>query len=101
MIETLDISEFKPQANFEIWDVRDADAFNEGHIKYAKNVPLDTINDDTVAKLDGVVYVLCGGGTKAGKATQKIHDINPSINVIHLTGGTRKALKLGFEIEAN
>ena len=37
MIRYLNITDYMPSENDTIWDVRDAPAYNEGHIEYAKN----------------------------------------------------------------
>ncbi len=98
MIKTLEIAEFTPSADKVIWDVRDHSAYNQGHIAHAVNMPVDSLTAEQLAGVQGDVYVLCGGGTKAGRATQKLHEFDPSRTIIHLTGGTRQAKALGWEI---
>lgn len=98
MIKTLDISEFTPQADLTIWDVRDTDNYKKGHITHAINVPLDDINHNALNTTTGDIYVLCGGGTKALKACERLEKLNPNRTYIHLTGGTRGAIALGWDI---
>ncbi len=98
MINTLDIKDFQPSPDKTIWDVRDADSYAKGHILYAVNQPLDTLNQDLLDSTTGDIYVLCGGGTKAKRACTLLHDLDPNRTIIHLTGGTRGAMALGMEI---
>lgn len=98
MIRELPITEFTPTADATIWDVRDANAYADGHIEYAKNQPLDTLTTDVLAKTKGTVYVLCGGGSKAAKAVAILNDIDPERDIVHLTGGTRGAKAAGMTI---
>lgn len=98
MIKTLDISEFEPQPSDTIWDVRDADSYQKGHIAHAHNHPLDTLNTNLLDSTTGDIYVLCGGGTKALNACEKLEQLDPTRTYIHLIGGTRKAKALGYSL---
>ncbi|WP_323841739.1 MULTISPECIES: rhodanese-like domain-containing protein [unclassified Moraxella] len=98
MITQLDIKDFTPSADKIIWDVRDLQNYQDGHIQHAKNVPLDMLNQELLDATTGDIYVLCGGGTKAEKAVNYLNDLNPNRNIIHLTGGTRAAKALGMKI---
>lgn len=103
MIKILPIGEFTPADTLHIWDVRDAQSHAGGHIAHAINVPLDTLKDATLAqaKLDsttGDIYVLCGGGTKAQRACELLEHLDPSRTYVHLTGGTRGAAALGWQL---
>ncbi len=98
MIQELDIADFSALATDEIWDVRDAQSYQAGHLQYAKNIPLDCMTEELMAKAPAVIYVLCGGGTKAKKAAEKLHEYDSSKRIIHLIGGTRKAIALGMPI---
>ncbi|WP_410472620.1 rhodanese-like domain-containing protein [Faucicola mancuniensis] len=98
MIRELHITDYMPNANDTIWDVRDNQSFNDGHIEFAKNQPLDTLNADLLDSTEGTIYVLCGGGTKAGKAVALLNEIDPERDIVHLTGGTRGAKSAGMTI---
>ena len=84
-----------------VWDVRDAQAYAEGHVQAAQNRPLDQITPEQVAAVpaDQPIYVLCGGGTKAGRAAALIASIEPARRVVELTGGMRAAKAAGMAIE--
>lgn len=98
MIKELHISEFSPSKNDNIWDVRDKKSYQKGHIEHAVNQPLDTLNADLLHATDGTIYVLCGGGTKAGKAVALLNEIDPNREIVHLIGGTRGAKSAGMTI---
>ncbi len=98
MIRELAITEFNPQATDIIWDVRDNQAYLEGHIQYAKNQPLDSLTAELLASTTGTIYILCGGGTKASKAVAKLDEFNKNRDIVHLTGGTRGAKSAGMTI---
>lgn len=101
MIKQLSITQFSPTAKDIIWDVRDAKTFAQGHIQYAQNQPIETINAELLATLVVAkpIYVLCGGGTKAGKAANLIVSLDAQQQVVILTGGTRAAKAAGMVIE--
>ena len=98
MIREQAITEFTPSADVTIWDVRDSSAYQEGHIKYAAHQPLDSLTPSLLADTQGTVYVLCGGGTKAGKAADKLNSFDDSRDIVILTGGTRGAKAAGMKI---
>ena len=102
MITTLDIADFNPTAAHTIWDVRDADSYRNGHLVHAMSVPLDTLTPKRATELltttTGDIHILCGGGTKAARACELLQSIDPTRHYIHLTGGTRKAIELGYQI---
>lgn len=98
MISQLAIENFTPSADKIIWDVRDADSYRSGHLLHATNQPLDTLNKTLLENTTGDIYVLCGGGTKAVRACTLLDELDPSRNIIHLTGGTRGAAALGMTL---
>ena len=103
MIKEIPVTELSVNQNAIIWDVRDAKAYAEGHIQGAKNQPLETINAELLATLSITqpIYVLCGGGTKAGKAANLIASLDSQRDIVILTGGTRAAKAAGMAIEDN
>ena len=103
MIKELAVTAFSPSELHTIWDVRDAKAYVEAHLQYAKNHPLETINDQLLATISAAkpIYVLCGGGTKAGKAANLIASLDSQRDIVILTGGTRAAKAAGMAIEDN
>jgi rhodanese-related sulfurtransferase len=86
--------------NPQVWDVRDAALYAEGHLKGAVNHPIDQLN---VASLDSFpkgepLFVLCGGGSKAGRAIAMLESLDPTRDYVELTGGTRGAIEAGLAI---
>ena len=100
-MKKLPITEFDLNQAVTVWDVRDAQAYAEGHVQTAQNHPLDQITLEQVAAvpMGQPIYVLCGGGTKAGRAAALIASIDPTRQVVELTGGTRAAKAAGMAIE--
>ena len=98
MIRTLAVTEFDQNQAATVWDVRDAKAYAEGHLAGAVNMPLDQISSVVLAAvpIDQPIYVLCGGGTKAGRAVALIESLDGSRDVVELKGGTRGAKAAGM-----
>ena len=100
MISHQSITDFQPQATDIIWDVRDAKAYAEGHWQLAQHQALENINTELLQGIasEQTIYVLCGGGTKAGRAAQLIESLDGQRQVVILTGGTRAAKAAGLPI---
>lgn len=98
MIKTLDITDFAPNADLTIWDVRVPENYHSEHIAHAQNVPIENITPERLAQTTGDIYVLCGGGTRASKACELLENLDPNRTYIHLTGGTRGAKALGWTL---
>jgi len=104
MIRQIPITDFpeiaREHPNLQVWDVRDPEAYAEGHLKGAVNKPIDHLD---VAALDSFpegepLFILCGGGTKAGRAIAMLESLDPTRDYIELTGGTRGAIAAGLPI---
>ncbi len=104
MIRELAITDFPsvqekaPQT--QVWDVRDTKSFAEGHIVGAVNKPIEHLDASVLADIpEGEpVYVLCGGGTKAGRAIALLESLDPTREYVELKGGTRGARAAGLPI---
>lgn len=82
-----------------IWDVRDYNDYLEGHLEGAVNQPVNQgYNEAMLDSVDGQIYVLCGGGSKALRAAKLINELNDTLDVVILTGGTRQAKAEGLTI---
>lgn len=56
-------------------DVRKAEQYNEGHIKDAVNIPLETIEKEIEAKApkkDVKIFLYCNSGKMSGQAFEKL-----------------------------
>lgn len=82
-----------------IWDVRDAKDYANGHIQGAVNYPVNQgITESMLAGSQGTLYVLCGGGSKAPRSAKLIDEMDSKRDVVILTGGTRKAKALDWQL---
>lgn len=83
-----------------VWDVRDAKAYAEGHIDGAANKPIETLDASLLSDIPAgaTIHILCGGGTKAGRAVELLESIDPSRDYVELKGGTRGARSAGYPI---
>lgn len=95
------IEDFVPSDEFLILDVRDGEKYRAGHIAFAKNCPMSDVSDEDLCSLVAdtkTVFVLCGGGTKAQHACVRLSQLLPTLDVVHLIGGTRQAQALGWHL---
>ena len=49
---------------------------------------------------DQSIYILCGGGSKAPRAAEKLETIDASRDYVILMGGTRAARDAGLPLES-
>ena len=68
-----------------IIDVRTADEYNNGHVKGAINVPLDTIDTINYDK-DTTIIVYCATGVRSLEAVNALSDMGYT-NLYNLDGG--------------
>ena len=103
MIRKQEITTFEFPKDAVIWDVRDAAAYAEGHIKGAINQPINDLNISCLTQVDAgqPIYILCGGGSKAPRAAEKLEGFDSAREYVILMGGTRAAKAAGLPIEQN
>ncbi|MEO9281052.1 MULTISPECIES: rhodanese-like domain-containing protein [Acinetobacter] len=101
MIRKQEITTFEFPENAVIWDVRDSNAYAEGHVKGAISRPINDLNADILSQVaaDQPIYILCGGGSKAPRAAEKLEDLDASREYVVLMGGTRAARDAGLPLE--
>ena len=101
MIRKQEITTFEFPENAVIWDVRDSKAFADSHVKGAVNQPLDDLSANSLTQVqsDQPIYILCGGGSKAPRAAEKLEGFDASREYVVLMGGTRAARDAGFTLE--
>ncbi|SPL69802.1 rhodanese-like domain-containing protein [Acinetobacter stercoris] len=101
MIRKQEITTFEFPEGAVIWDVRDAKAFAEGHVKGAVNQPINDLSESSLTQVDSdqTIYILCGGGSKAPRAAELLEGIDDSRDYVVLMGGTRAARDAGLPIE--
>ncbi|MEX3736194.1 rhodanese-like domain-containing protein [Acinetobacter baumannii] len=98
MIRKQEITTFEFPENAVIWDVRDSSAYAEGHVKGAVSRPINDLNADILNQVaaDQPIYILCGGGSKAPRAAEKLEGLDASREYVVLMGGTRAARDAGL-----
>lgn len=79
-------------------DVREPDEWNAGHVPGAIHIPLGQV----VARVgevtrDEPVYVVCGTGSRSGKAAQFYR--SQGIDAINVNGGTKGWVEQGRPVE--
>jgi len=93
-----------PRARELVLDVRDPDEYADSHVPGSKNIPLGLILDSPtrwVRELRdyNTVYVHCGGGGRAGKASHALESAGLT-NIVHVCdSGMRSWLASGYPIE--
>ena len=76
--------EQKLKENIQLIDVRTPGEFRRGHIKNAKNVPLNEIGQFAPIT-DKKVYVICHSGTRSKLAAKKLK--KKGYDVVNVRGG--------------
>ena len=101
MIRKQEITTFEFPENAIIWDVRDAKSYAEGHVKGATNQPINDLDANSLTQVaaDQPIYILCGGGSKAPRAAEKLEGLDASREYVVLMGGTRAARDAGLPLE--
>jgi rhodanese-related sulfurtransferase len=101
MIRKQEITTFEFPENAVIWDVRDATAYAETHVKGATNQPITGLTAESLTQVstDQPIYILCGGGSKAPRAAELLEGIDSSREYVILMGGTRAARDAGMPLE--
>jgi rhodanese-related sulfurtransferase len=101
MIRKQEITTFEFPDDAVIWDVRDASAYAEAHVKGAVNQPITDLSADCLTQVsaDQTIYILCGGGSKAPRAAELLDGLDDSREYVVLMGGTRAARDAGLPLE--
>ena len=76
--------EQKLKENIQLIDVRTPGEFRRGHIKNAKNVPLNKISQFTPIT-DKKVYIICHSGARSMLAAKKLK--KKGYDVVNVRGG--------------
>lgn len=84
-ITTAELAELGERAN--LIDVRESDEYANGHVPWARNVPLS----DFAAQADGLrsaetLYVVCQAGGRSAKAVEYLAGIG--VDAVNVEGGT-------------
>lgn len=91
-ISPLRLAELRNQGvNIDLVDVRTPVEFQEVHVDFARNVPLDRLTPESAAGVRGTVateplYVICRSGGRGKQACEKLS--TAGLNVVNVEGGT-------------
>lgn len=82
-ISTIELEQ-KLKQNIQLIDVRTPGEFRRGHIKNAKNIPLNEIGSYTPVS-DKKTYVICHSGARSKLAAKKLK--KRGFDVVNVKGG--------------
>ncbi|MBF7683811.1 rhodanese-like domain-containing protein [Acinetobacter sp. B5B] len=101
MIRKQEITTFDFPKDAVIWDVRDVQSYREGHLQGTVNLPIDDINEQSLTNIsvDQPIYVLCGGGSKAPRAAEKLENYDSRREYVVLMGGMRAVRAANMPIQ--
>lgn len=87
-VETISTKELEgllqSHPKMQIIDVRTRAEFQKGHIKNARNVPVNTIDNFKGVKAQKL-YVICHSGVRSRRASQKLRE--KGYRAVHVKGG--------------
>ena len=80
-----------------MFDVREPDEYEAGHIPGAVHVPLATVPDQVaVFPTDGPVYVVCAAGGRSMRACEFLRA--QGVDAVNIAGGTRAWIQAGHAV---
>lgn len=82
-------------------DVRTPVEFRSVRIATASNLPLDEIDEETLARLErngAPLYLICQSGTRSEKALQKLQALGKGADSVCVAGGMRAWEENGFPV---
>lgn len=101
-ISVTDLSSIIKTGQAHVIDVRTPVEFQEVHAVDVRNVPLNTIDSQTIAAEvsragENTLYVICKAGGRGRQAVQKFHEAGVT-NVVNVTGGTDAWVAAGLSV---
>lgn len=93
---------WKEGGQIEVIDVRTPVEFQEVHLEFARNVPLDQLDPKALMQVrngsaNGPLYVVCKSGGRGQQACEKFVKAGFS-NVINIEGGTTACVEAGLPV---
>jgi rhodanese-related sulfurtransferase len=98
-IPEIDVDELATQraAGARVFDVREPDEYEAGHVPGAVPVPLATVPDQVgLFPSDGPVYVICAAGGRSMRACEFLRA--QGVDAINIAGGTRAWITAGHAV---
>jgi len=91
MITPADLKQLSEESPVLLIDVRTPAEFQEVHVPFAKNYPLDRLKSDEIQEMllgkEQVLYVICKSGARGKMACEKLA-ASGIVNVVNVEGGT-------------
>jgi rhodanese-related sulfurtransferase len=92
------LAELAKAGGVHLIDVRTPAEFEEVHVAFARNVPLDQLNPATLGHEPGAtLYVVCRSGSRGQKACEKLLAAGFA-NVANVEGGTLACVEAGLPV---
>jgi len=96
------LAELDAAGEVDVIDVRTPAEFREVHVPMARNVPLDTLDPDSLMSqrngaADRPLYVICNSGNRSTRACQKLQQAGFA-NIVNVDGGTQAWIDAGLEV---
>ena len=88
-VDSIDVNEIdKLLGKINLIDIREPYEYKGGHLKTAKNIPMDTILSESEKYLDKSkeYHIICQSGARSSKACDILKE--KGFNVINVAGGT-------------
>ncbi|MFS4456643.1 molybdopterin-synthase adenylyltransferase MoeB [Maribacter sp. 2304DJ31-5] len=87
-IETIEVQNLLKDRAIELIDVRTVTEFNANHLKGAKHIPLDALEQRVnEIDMDAPVYIICQSGIRSQKAVRLLQRLFPDKEFINVAGG--------------
>ena len=96
MISTISVEQLLA-GEFKLIDVRTPAEFETLHATGAQNVPLNTLDPDSLKDAEKTIAVICQSGQRSVKASSQLHAAGIK-NVVSVDGGTAAWQKAGLPV---
>lgn len=99
--QEISVHDFAPSPDALIFDVREVDEYQDGHIPGAVNVPLSTLEQQfSQIPTNGTIYVVCRSGARSARACDFLTQIDShkDASFINVGGGTAGWVAEGREV---
>ena len=99
-ITPVDLANRSSRGDLQLLDVRTPAEFEEVHVAFARNVPLDRLDPAAVAagrSPEAPLYVICRSGSRGQKACEKLQAAGVK-HVVNVEGGTLACVEAGLPV---
>lgn len=86
----------KSDPNIDLIDVRTPAEYEEVHVTFARNVPLDRFNPAAIPASDKPVYIICKSGNRGRQAAEKAEAAGRQ--AVNVAGGTTAWEQAGLPV---